>query len=160
MCWILDNLLALYAAVVGTIALGLNFARYRYTVNQGKVKLKVLANRHPDIEANKLLLKGESGKATHRRHGSAIAFEITIINTGSTQAYIAGAGVLCTNDKEHTARNRNANIEDLSGPFPITIEPNNRTELRVDYISNQEFFKAKKAYVVDATGKRTVVKIP
>ena len=54
--WISENWLALYGAVIGTVALIINLSRFFHTLGKDKVKLRVTAEEHPNKSENEIEL--------------------------------------------------------------------------------------------------------
>ena len=93
MSWIQDNLLALYAAIVGTIALFLNFGRFWLMLQKYNRKLKVNSTVINDArERLEELEKPSNGYCSTSLCGPL--FTIDVINTSHVTMHIHDAGIV------------------------------------------------------------------
>ena len=94
MIWIQENLLALYAAVVGTIALFLNFGRFWIMYQKGNRKLKVESSIDKSAQKNldELMEKKNSYRSQGALHGPI--YQVTVINSSHVDMHIHDVGLI------------------------------------------------------------------
>lgn len=95
MVWLQDNLLALYGALVGTIALLLNFGRYWILYKKSSRKLKVSSaiDSRAQIALNSLA-KPSSGFTGRREPLCGPIYTIDVINVSHVQMHIQDVGLV------------------------------------------------------------------
>ena len=93
MDWLQQNLLAVYGAVVGTIALILNFGRFWLVLQRGKRKLRVEANISDRAQAQLDELAKPQLPFTQ---GTLIGpiFDVAVINCSHVHIHVQSAGII------------------------------------------------------------------
>lgn len=139
------NLLATYGAAVGTLALGLNFMRYRHAVSSSKIRLKLEVlpfisedefSQEIDSKLGELLFLNhpEDGRITHR---------IKVRNIGSVSAHIEDVWL----DTQYGIKRP----ERLGS---IEISPRSSCSFEILSLKNEGYIHPKRAFVLDETGKK------
>lgn len=154
-----DNALAAYGALVGTIALILNFMRYRHALSSLKIRLKVeIIEKMSQPDFIKFL-------AEHKDNGyrgsieSAITHSVKIRNLSNVTAHIENVWIKTKDGNEIKALKR-ANerellymaVSDLGGN--LEIKPRSSVSLSLLSYENSGFLKPEIAFATDETGKR------
>jgi len=101
--WILRNWLALYASIVGTIALFINITRLLHTVKKDKINIKLSIENHPQKSKNIQNLKSTKHNDPWDRPSIVEVYSVIIRNVGNVSAYIENVGIICNQGNEHTA---------------------------------------------------------
>jgi len=156
--WIAINWLALYGAVVGSVALIISILRYSYTVKKDKIKIKVSAITHPNKLSNIKMLEETEDNEPWDRPSSVKVYAVTVRNVGTVDAYIEDAGIICTLGEKHPAllsefNNGGAFLREVSMGKDDPIAPKSSRRFDVYLKRDQELFEAKKAFATDCTGK-------
>lgn len=156
--WIQNNLLALYAAVVGTIALFLNFGRFWIMYQKSKRKLNVEAVI--DERAQKQLDSLEEPNDGFGSRDSLCGpiYKVDVINTSHLQMHLQDAGlyIKTENGKEKLKVYVRGShfLQHLNDGGGIDISPGSRESFSV-YLKSDEpsIPKVIGCYVVDQLGK-------
>lgn len=152
--WLDQNLLAIYGAVVGTIALLLNFKKYRHEVSTTKVGLKVGYVRHSNYDENVAALKtpGDPWNSP----SVAPVYEIEIINSGSIGAFIKSAGVVTSSGERKEAlvsqNHGSLVLVPISCKSDLVIPPKSSEKYCVYLHRGEEPFEAAYAFAFDKVG--------
>lgn len=159
--WISNNWLALYGSIVGTLALLINVTRFIHAVKKDKIKLLVSVVRHPDYDSNIYRLKEKEYDPAWERPNLVEVYTITIRNTGTVDAYIENASVICDKNKVYPALSRYSNSGSTNGMLgsisqvgTIKIEPKASKKLDVFLKAEEDVFTAKYIEIEDSTGKK------
>ncbi|ENM8499013.1 hypothetical protein AB8289_004509 [Vibrio parahaemolyticus] len=158
MDFIQQNLLGLYGAVVGTIALILNFARLWHTLSKDKVKLQIDIEKsyHEDDFPIKSRARSKAGewKDIQYRH----AYRITVRNIGAISAYIEDAAIISSCGLVRKVMVKEPHTPCYFEPIElakvISLEPKAKTNLNVYVIDDEPIFDVEKFFVIDTTGHR------
>ncbi len=151
--------LAIYGAIVGTIALILNFLRYRQAVHTNSVKLKVNYKKVKNFKENIISMQKGYDPLTGTGGSLAKIYEVEIQNLGSVVAYIEEVGIVCDNGEKHIALVRDPSFSSshvLTTILNIKVDELKPKSAQTFYLylnKSEELFEAKYAYVVDQTGK-------
>lgn len=157
--------LATYAAIVGTLALLLNFLRFKHQSTKDKVKLNFSVNDHKDKEETieSMAIPAESlAPGTEMQIGSV--YEVTIRNTGSVNAFIQDAGVIDEKGIKHSALTHYL----LAGGYVLgkiadvdegPLVPKSSRSYDVHLRRGENVFQARRVFVVDGTGKEWSKKV-
>jgi len=95
MDWINNNLLALYGAIVGTIALILNFGRFLIMYQKSKRKLKVESSIHENAQKTlDALANPPNGWTGGTGSLCGPIYVVNVINTSHVQMHINDAGII------------------------------------------------------------------
>ena len=155
MKWISSNWLALYGAIVGTIALFINFSRLIHSVQRDKVKVDITTSAHRRASQNIIQMNASQDGEPAQRIKKAEIYLVTIRNTGNVDAYIEDVGMICSKRISHSASVYSGSgfqtvAEAKQGP----IKPKASREFKVYLPANQEPFTATHAFAIDSTGKQ------
>ncbi|WP_274883012.1 hypothetical protein [Vibrio harveyi] len=158
MDFIQQNLLGLYGAIVGTIALILNFVKLRHALSGDKIKLQIGIenNYHEDVPPIRSSTKSKDGDWRDVQY--RYAYRITIRNLGAVSAYIEDAAVVDSSGvvRKVMVRERHTPyyFEPIELAKVISLEPKAKTSLDVFTIDDEPMFDVKKYFVIDTTGQR------
>jgi len=162
--WISENWLALYGAVIGTVALIINLSRFFHTLGKDKVKLRVTAEEHPNKSENEIELANPDSKEPGGGQQPFLpVYRINVTNTGSVDAHIENAYVLTNESIEKhvlvTYPNDHCMYGGIEQVGTIIISPKASLKLNIYLKRGEKKFTARKAQVVDGTGKIWKAKI-
>ena len=157
--WIQDNLLSLYGAVVGTVALILNFGRFWMMRNKGKRKLKVRSEIDKSAQAH--LDEFAKPKDVFSNRGNLVGpiYKVKVINISHTQMHIDDAGLIIRTGRKKEkiqayirsgSHGFLSHIEDAGG---VDIAPGSRESFSIWLGSEPQIPKVIGCYVVDQMGK-------
>lgn len=107
--WLTENWLATYGALVGTIALTLNFTRFIHLRKRDTVQLKVSGEPHEHYEGQLHRLIEGREKAVHERPSLVEVYKVRITNKGSIPAHLEDAGVITKDGKTISVLTHNLN---------------------------------------------------
>ncbi|MGZ3218569.1 hypothetical protein [Paracoccus sp. T5] len=159
-----NNLLAAYGAAVGTVALILNFMRYKHTLSNSKINLRLeIIEKMTEDDFIKFLDDNKDNG-----YSSAVTWAIThtlkIRNIGNVTAHIENAWFATDKQPEIKAVKRSNTrdliyvpISDLGGN--LEVKPRSSVSLSIFSHEADGFIKPKAAYATDETGKKWKVKI-
>jgi hypothetical protein len=157
--WLRQNLLAVYAAVVGTLALVLNLSGFLHDVRKSAVRLRVLCRPHSDLQ-NSLSARAAAANSTNTDRRTLFeAYRVTVFNDGSVPAHIQEVGVTCTNRCVETALvsqpggNRLLLLPVADSDLEA-IPPKSSQDFTIYFRVDRDVFTPKKAFAVDKTGKK------
>jgi len=94
MIWIQENILALYGAIVGTVALFLNFGRFWFMYQKNKRKLKVVSRIDKGAQDRLASLEKPDGGLSSRGALCGPIYKVDVINTSHLQMHIHDAGII------------------------------------------------------------------
>lgn len=92
--WLADNWLALYRAIVGTVALGLRLAQFRHSVKSARVSLEVSCEESSDYQRNLDLLQETEISEPYNRPELVAVYTVKVSDVGTVGAYIQSAGLV------------------------------------------------------------------
>lgn len=157
--WISQNWLAFYGAIVGTIALVINLSKFIHAVNKDKIKLRVIAEQHP----NKLENEAELADPYSKEPGGGQqlflpVYRINVTNVGNVDAHIDSAYVLTGNgDKRHvliTYPHDRCMYGGIDQVGTVTVHPKKSVKLNVYLNRGESKFVSRLAVIVDGTGRK------
>lgn len=160
MNWLSNNWLAMYAAIVGTVALAINFVRFIDSRKRDAVQLTVSGERHENYDAQIRSLVETENEPDWGRPSLVKVYKITIANIGNVAAHIKNAGLktrcghtisVLSSRIGDIDSTRLGKLEDANTP---PIEPKSSQEYWVYLNRGQSPFEATSFYVVDRTGKQ------
>lgn len=158
--FISQNLLASYGAAVGTLALALNFMRYRHAISNSKTRLKieVLVDMSEGYFEAAMNPPEDTKPWKGDRPNSLITHKIKIRNVGGVTAHIQDVWVQAQNGK------KNATVPSNQQGICIYRAVSERGNVEIAPRSSQPFFvfsdkeggylKIKRAYAIDETGRQ------
>jgi hypothetical protein len=138
--WIQNNWLALYGALIGTVALIFNFSRFIHTVNKDKIKLALSIVPVPNQEA-KFREMSEKEEEPWNRSDTSV-FTITVRNIGNVEAYIENVWVICTKGTKYSA---STFLERDNQP----LKPRTSGKYNISLSKGQKLFEPKRIFVTD-----------
>jgi hypothetical protein len=158
--WISQNWLALYGAIVGTIALIINLSKFFHALNKDKVKLRITADPHPNkLENEAELADSHAIEPDGWQRQFLPVYRITVSNVGNVDAHIYSAFVLTgSGDQKHvlvTYPHDSCMHGGIDQVGTVTLHPKKSVKLNV-YLNRGE---SKSAEVVDGTGRKWKAKI-
>ena len=161
--WIYQNWLALYGAVVGSIALLINFSRLLYTIKKDKIKLTLSVAPHPEKEKNiERLVATEENEPWDDRPNLVEIYKLTVRNIGNVDAHLEDAGIVCEKGKIHqvlvSTSSNHCVLSNIPNSGLVQIQPKASKKLSVYLNRAENIFQVKKAFVVDSTGKKWTIK--
>jgi len=153
--WILNNWLALYGAVVGTIALFINLFRFFHTLKKDKVKLKVSVSPHENQKQNIERIAQNVDKSTYERTNLAEVYVVKVRNMGNVNAFVEDVKLICKEGVERKALvSQNMGNSCILGEIKeIDIPPKSSLSFNIYLRDGEEPFVPSKAIVTDSTGK-------
>lgn len=158
MIWIQENLLALYGAIVGTVALFLNFGRFWIMYQKSKRKLKVVSRIDKGAQDSLDSLEEPNNGFSSRGSLCGPIYKVDVLNTSHLRMHVYDAGIIVktSNGKEkikvYIRGNRFLNHLDESGgqDVPAGSRESFSVWLKSDGITIPEVVGC---YVVDQLGK-------
>lgn len=159
----LTTYLAIYGAVVGSIALVLNYSRHKHAVDAKKVKLNINYNKHKNLDANLKELSVPGGYDPTTGDGGktrAEVYEVEVCNIGDVAAFIREVGIVTTGGEKHEALISeifgSSGMRFLSETSSVNIEelkPKSSKKFNIYLNKGEELFSVSNAYVIDQTSK-------
>lgn len=156
-----NNVLALYGALVGTVALFLNFVKLRHDVLTRNVRLKVSYRKSPSYEASLRALSKPPTDKPWSGDGPpnlAVVYLVEVVNVGSVDAFIKTCGIETTSGQQKEALAYSAPnsliLQSISQMNGLSISSKGAKSFSVYLRKGEEPFEPAHAYVEDQTGKR------
>lgn len=155
--WLATNWLAAYGAIIGTLAFVLNFARYRHSITEKRISLKVEICKHSNYDENISRLNtpdsGFGDKPT-----IVEAYIVTVRNIGSVDAYLQSAGLIDENDVRREALtyrpgSQHRILYPLSQVPDEPIKAKSSKKFNVFLGENEKEFVARIGFAEDKTGR-------
>ncbi|WP_299682805.1 hypothetical protein [uncultured Roseobacter sp.] len=153
------NLLATYGAAVGTIALGLNFVRYRHAVAGSKIRLKleILPTVTEDEFIEKLKLPEEE-QVFRSAPTSLVTHKVKVRNIGAVTAHLEDVWVVTKQGRENATTRRPSSTsliyEAVSTTGNIEIPPRSSRSFSVFSKEEDGYLTPVRAFAIDETGKK------
>lgn len=153
--WFIDNWLALFGALTGTIALLIHYLSYRHSRNKDEIDLAVSVAPHAKREENIRRLSETANSKEWERPNMVEVYTVTVTNRGNISAPLSQVGVVL-----ETGLERLAHVDDeryLQQATSKNIKPlpgKSHESFSVYLRRDEEPFHVLKAFVVDQTGKR------
>jgi hypothetical protein len=160
MAWLKENGLALYGAIVGTIALGFTVWRARYDKRKDSTQLRVTCHAHAELSRSReLIARYDPNESENPISNMQPAYVVTVYNDGAIPAHIADVGVTDRdgNDASASIRQKGStsliygSVKEL-GVDPLS--PKSSKSFTVYLITHRPLSEGKACYVIDGTGKR------
>lgn len=161
--WIQNNALAIYGALVGTIALFVNFSRLWLMINQSKRIFKVSSVQHDHAQEE---LNKKDGYDPH--DGITLIgplYVVSVVNTGKVDVHIDDAGVWVKTSffkKERLqASIRTADyqyFDTIPNVGGVSIPPGSKKSFDVYIKRYQEVKMVVRAYAIDQEGRESIGK--
>ncbi|MDP1871351.1 MAG: hypothetical protein Q8K61_06960 [Gallionella sp.] len=155
--------LAIYGAITGTIALGINLFGYLHTRQKDKVQLTVECSEDENARSNlERMLKTENAPESERSSLESI-YVVTVRNPGSVEAHIQEVGIVDKNGSMHTALIQTRMfLVDLSKAPKVTIEPKAMCKFKIYIRRGEPIFTPASCFVIDQQQKtwKQKVKLP
>jgi len=153
--WISNNWLALYGAIVGTIALFINLFRFFHTLKKDDVKLKVSVSPHENQKQNIERIAQNIDKPDYERTNLAEVYVIKVRNVGNVNAFVEDVNLICKAGVERKAlvSKKMGNSCILGEIKEIDIPPKSSSNFNIYLRDGEEPFVPSKAIVTDSTGK-------
>ena len=153
--WISNNWLALYGAIVGTIALFINLFRFFHTLKKDKVKLKVSVSPHENQKQNIERIAQNVDRPAYEKTNLAEVYVIKVRNIGNVNAFVEDAKLICKAGMERKALvHQNMGNSCILGKIKeIDISPKSSVSFNIYLKDGEEPFVPSKAIVTDSTGK-------
>lgn len=146
--------LAIYGALVGTIALILNFLRYKHALKQNDVKLKISYKKVEILEEDIKDLGKPFDPVTQEGGQYAKICEVTVQNIGNVNAYINDISLINKDEQKV-----NIILLDIPEVRRKPMEPKASRTFDM-YITNKEdICEIKYVIVIDQTSKEWKKKI-
>lgn len=157
--FISQNLLAAYGAAVGTLALTLNFMRYRHAVSsmKARLKLEVIVRASEDAFEAEMNPKEEKEPWNGGNRQSLITHEVKVRNPGGVSVHIQEVWVHTQNGRVDAKMPYAGNQRNIYGSVSergnVEIAP--RSSHSFSVFSNKEggYLKIRSAHAIDETGK-------
>lgn len=154
--WISNNWLALYGAIVGTVALLINLLRFFHTLKKDKVKLKVSVLPHENQKQNIERIAQNADKPIYDKTNLAEAYVIKVRNTGNVNAFIEDVNLICKAGVERKAlvsqnMSHRSILRDIK---EVDIAPKSSLNFNIYLRDGEKLFIPSKAIVTDSTGKK------
>ncbi len=155
------DFLALYGATVGTIALALNFLRYKHTINSNKVQLKISYKKVKDYQKNIESMQNGYNPETGTGGNIAEVFNVTVLNLGDVDAYLKEVGIVSSNEAKHIALVSSKSIHNLLVDISVKeeiLKPKSSRTFSIYQKKDEKSFEVKYAFVLDEMDKKWISK--
>ena len=155
--WLSLNWLAFYGAVVGTLALILNFLRLRHQIKSGEPKLSISVAKHSSYDENIARLQApeeETPPFRSSRPSMVEIYEITVRNLGSVEAHIESCGVVTANGEKKEASVRAAGqrefrmMQKTSSNATLSVSAKSSETFSVYLHRDEDLFEVSHAFAV------------
>jgi len=155
--WISEHWLALYGAIVGTLALFLNVSRFIHAVKKDSVKLKIKVEDHPQKSENIKMITEPASDKDWEVPKIVKTHTLIVRNIGNVDAHIEDAWITCKKGDKHKVLVSDPNHQMMLSEIPklhaVKLAPKSSTKLNVYLHRGEEAFDARNAEVIDSTGK-------
>lgn len=158
LAWLYTNWLAAYGALIGTLAFGLNFARYRNAIKRSNVSLRITFDKRADFDENIQRFSEESDGCGGGAPRIVKVFDVKVANLGNIDAFIQSAGVICDDGTQKNALGYQPNSQHRM-LYPIAelpeqaIKPKSSQVYTVWLERDEPAFTPVRGYAEDKTGK-------
>lgn len=158
--WLHDNALAAYGALVGTVALLLNVARYVYDRRKDAIRLSVTCKPDPKLDEN---VRQVNSERQHSWDGPDLmpGFQIKVTNRGAMLAHVVAVGVVYGDGLVESAlvgASGSPNILQSVSEGALEPLPAKASRTFTVYVRRGKELVPKSAYVEDGTGRRWTTK--
>lgn len=157
--WLNQNLLAVYGAIVGTLALVLNLSGLLHDVRKGAVRLRVQCRPHQDLKSSLTAHAATKTDDAADRRTFFEAYVVTVFNDGAVPAHLADAGVVCADHHVEQALvsqplGSHLILRSVADARLEPIAPKSSETFTVYLRAGNDVFTPKRALVIDQTGKK------
>jgi len=158
MSWLVENGLALYGAITGTIALLISFVSHRHNIKKDQIKLAVSYSEHPNKTENIESLNCVNTEHPWNQQKFVEVYLVTVRNLGSISAPLQDVGVMDKEGRKYQALVRspfnNMNfLQPLTKSNSEALEPKAAKTFPVYLNRGEPIFTAVSSYATDQTGK-------
>jgi hypothetical protein len=158
MSWLGGNELALYGAVIATIALLITFFGYRYNVKKDQIKLSLSYADHPNKSKNIECLYTDNSEKPWDQAKLVEVYTVTVRNLGSIPAPLHDVGVIDKDGKKYQAlvshpMSHTILLQSLTESDNEPLKPRAAKTFSVYLRRGEPFFLPVSAYAIDQTGK-------
>lgn len=155
--WIYENSLALYAAIVGTLALLFNFIRFRHTVTKTKPRIRVQCSKSPEYDRKIRDLKEDEGDGFGGGMSITDVYSVTVRNIGDVDINIRDVWIITDKGQKISALvyadPTSLILDKINERNTSSISPKNSKCFSVYLKKDENPFEVKQAFVRDALGK-------
>ena len=160
----LINWVAIYAAIVSTLALLNSVYRVYYISGTNKVKLNIDYEKHPDYKKHFAETIQEYDPQTGRGGSPTVAYVVTVRNIGNIEAFIENVYGVSSDNKKHEASvnmppPRSGVLHRVSGSEIEGISAKSSKKFYIYFSKSKQPLELNACYVVDKTGKRWKAKM-
>ncbi len=154
-----DNLLATYGALVGSLALVLNFMRYRHAVSGTKVRLRVEIRVKKTIQEFNKSIESSKAELPEFMHSSSeieITHEVVVRNLGNVAVNLQEVWVETSIGRINgTTSEKNSSIfNEIPKSSGVELPPRTMKSFALFSRLRDGYLVPRRAYVVDAMGTK------
>lgn len=158
MSWLIENGIALYGAITGTVALAITFISHRHSVKKDQIKLAVSYSEHPKKSENIERLNTKHSDQPWEQPHIVEVYVVTVRNLGSIPAPLHDVGVMDKAGKRYQVLvGRRSSQFNILQPIPECnvepLEPRSARTFSVYLHRDETIFMPEYAYAIDQTGK-------
>lgn len=147
--WVTENWLALYVAVVATLAMLFSLFRFLHAINKSKVKLSLEIS---PVASDGIQTARQGDMVNRDERGLVEIYHLRIRNTGNIHAYIENA-TLITKSNQIKEALVGSKLSNISNQTPIQIKAKSSEKFKFYLSSDEEIFFPEKIVVTDCSGK-------
>lgn len=158
--WITENSLALYGAVVGTVALLINFVRLRHQQQSNQTRLSVSVERSKGYDENIKRLQEPLEDDVYNDGPHLLSvYIVTIRNLGNVEAHIESCGIVTSADERKEALipygggEMSNLLRKVSEAQNVSIPAKSAQRFKVYLRRNEDPFEVRRAFAVEKTGR-------
>ncbi|TLP67066.1 hypothetical protein FEE96_06875 [Parasedimentitalea maritima] len=156
--FISQNLLATYGAAVGTIALALNFMRYRHAITGSKIRLQIEVLTEKTEEAFQAHLNPPAEELSFSSAPtSCITHKVKVRNVGGVTAHLQDVWVETQNGRKNATMPYGGSQQNIYGAVSergnVEIAPRSSHSFSVFSTKEGGYLEIKSAHATDETGK-------
>lgn len=154
------DLLLYYSAIVGTIALFLNYKKYKFTIEKENIKLDIFCEKQKEYDDNIKLIKADNLDIhVSEKINLLKLYKITVKNIGSFEAHIKQVGIITHQNKDIEALIvvQNSLVAYPSSETeiqPIKAKSSKSFDIYFNIERDKDVFSIKEYYVIDKLGNR------
>lgn len=155
------DLLLYYSAIVGTIALILNYKKYKFTIEKENIKLDIFCEKQKEYDDNIKFIKADNSDIEiYNKRSHYKLYKITVKNIGSIEAHIKQVGIITHQNKEIEALISSLQNSSLLYPSskteiqPIKAKSSKSFDIYLNTDIDKDIFSVKECFVIDKLEKR------
>lgn len=154
------DLLLYYSAIVATIALFLNYKKYKFTIEKENIKLDIFCEKQKEYDDNIKSIKTDNSDIhVSEKRTCFKLYKITVKNIGSIEAHIKQVGIITHQNKEIEALIGVENSLSLYSSSKTEIQPikaksSKSFDIYLDTNIDKDIFSVKEYFVIDKLGKK------